>query len=184
MALISQADLEARLDRSLTTAEASAFTLVNAALQALIEKQIGSSVETAAPATRYYDGGVQHLKIDPCTAITAISYVDDDENVLETFQNEEYTLEPRNNTLKTMVRIRNTYFIRGFNTVAVTAKFSIFDDTPTLNIVKDAMLEALVSEIDNSDNILKESIEGYSVEFASTETRNALNNIRYLFPEV
>ena len=60
MALIEQSDLEARLGRSLTAEEASAFTIVNTANQAYVEGMIGSSVESVAEATRYFDGGVQH----------------------------------------------------------------------------------------------------------------------------
>lgn len=184
MALINQSDLEARLERSLTSDEASAFTLINNALQATVEKMIGSKLEADSEASRYYDGGVQHLIIDPCTALTAVKVVDDDQSVTDTLDTSDYTIEPINRTLKTMLRYRAGKLPRGINNIQVTAKFSIFEDTDTLNIVKDAMLQALVSEVDNSDNILKESIEGYSVEFATTETKNALASIKYLFPEV
>ena len=63
MALITQADIEARLGRSLTADESSSFTLINLALQAHIERMIGSSIESVSPTTRYYDGGVQHLAL-------------------------------------------------------------------------------------------------------------------------
>jgi len=46
------------------------------------------------------------------------------------------------------------------------------------------MINALISEIGNSDNIKKESIEGYSIEYATTEAKNSLNRLMYLFPEV
>lgn len=184
MALISQSDLEARLGRSLTSEEASAFTIINNANQSYIEKLIGSNVENESASTRYYDGGVQHRAIDPCTDISAVKYVDADNNVDLTLDTSDYTTEPVNATLKTMIRFRYGKYNNGINNLAVTAKFTIYNDTKTLNIVKDALLESLVSEIDNSDNILKESIEGYSVEFASTETKNKLNSIKYLFPEI
>jgi hypothetical protein len=184
MALLSQSDLEARLGRSLTAEEASAFTLINDANQAYIEKMIGSSVESVSATTRYYDGGVQHLKIDPCTSLTAVVLVDDDQVSTYTYDTTDYTVEPVNRTLKTMLRHRPAAFVTGINNIAVTAKFSIFEDTNVLNIVKNAMLESLVSEIDNSGNIKRESIEGYSVEFAETQTKNALDSIKYLFPEV
>ena len=184
MALIVQSDLEAKLGRSLTAAEASAFTLINAANQAYIEKIIGSSVESASLATRYYDGGVQHLTIDPCTGITDVKLYDDDQVATYTYDTTDYTKEPINRTLKTYLRHRPGKFVTGIANIGVTAKFSIYEDTDTLNIVKNAMLEALVTEVDNSDNISKESIEGYSVEFAKTETKSALDSIKYLFPEV
>jgi hypothetical protein len=183
MALISQSDLEAKLGRNLTAAEASAFTIVNASMQAEIERMIGSSLEEASETTRYYDGGVQHLAIDPCTNVTSVKSVDDDQVVIETYDTSDYTIEPVNNTLKTQVRNRGRFYT-GINNIAVTAKFSIYADTAMVNIIKNIMLEALTSEVDNSDNVKRESIEGYSIEYASTETKNALTGIGYLFPRI
>jgi hypothetical protein len=184
MALISSADLEARIGRSLTAGEQSAFTLLNAALQSEVERIIGSKVESVSPTTRYYDGGIQHLPIDPCTSITAVKYVDDDSLVEYTFSVSDYTLEPINRTLKTLIRNRDGKFNLGINNVSVTGKFSIYEDTDTLNIVKSAMLDALAAEIESSDNIKSETIEGYSVTFDSTESKNALDKIYYLFPRI
>lgn len=184
MALISLAELEARLGRSLTSAESSSFTLLNTALQRTVEKMIGSSLEAVSPTTRYYDGGTQHLAIDPCTSITAVAYNGDDQVLDEEWDTDNYTAEPVNKTLKTMLRLRYGRSFRGFNNIAVTAKFSIADDADTLAIVKSAMLEALVSELGNTDNVKSESIEGYSVEYLSEQTKDNLSVIRFLFPGV
>jgi len=184
MALIAQSDLQARLGRSLTSDEATAFVLINSATQAFVEKLIGSSVEAANESTRYYDGGVQHLKIDPCTSITALKQVDDDDVVVYTYDTTDYTTEPKNRTCKTMLRHRSGAFVTGMNNISVTAKFSIYEDTDYLNIVKNAMLDFLASEIQNVSNITKESIEGYSVEYAQSESQSALAPIKYLFPEI
>lgn len=184
MALISQSDLEARLGRPLTTEEASAFTLINSANQAYVEKLIGSGVESVPATTRYYYGGVQHLAIDPCTSLSAVADVDDDQVANYTYDTSDYVADPLNRTLKTMIIYRDGKFPSGIGNIAVTAKFSIYEDTDMLNIVKSAMLDALASEIDNSDDIVKESIEGYSVERARTQTKNTLDRIKYLFPEI
>lgn len=184
MSLIAKADVEARLGRALTAEESTAFTLINQANQVYVEKWLGSSVEQASEATRYYDGGLQHMKIDPCTNITAVKWVDQYGNVTETFLTTDYTLEPINRTLKTMIRYRYGKFYDGFNCIAVTGKFSIYGDSDILALVKNALLDAIVSEVDSSDNIVKESIEGYSVEFAKTATKNSLDSIKFLFPEV
>lgn len=184
MALIKQSDLEAKLGRTLTDDESNAFTVVNTALQTQIERTIGSSVESASEDTRYYDGGVQHLAIDPCTDITAVEQVDDDGVVVYVYDTTDYNIDPRNRTLKTMLRHRNGAFMRGISNIAVTAKFSVYDDSETLAVVKNALLEALTAELEDADNLIKESIEGYSVEYAKTQTKDALANIRYLFPEV
>ena len=184
MALITQSDIEARLGRSLTAEETTTFTIVNSALQSKVEQMIGSDVESVSETTRYYDGGVQHLPINPCTNITSVKLVDDDQVATDTYDTTDYTTEPINKTLKTMLRHRSGAFSIGINNIAIAAKFSIYGDTDTLNIVKDAMINALVSEVNNSDNIKRESIEGYSIEYATTETKNSLASIKYLFPEI
>lgn len=184
MGLISLSDLEGKLGRSTTTDEQSTFTVLNSAMQAEVEAMIGSDLEVATEATRYYDGGVQHLKIDPCTNVASIKLYDDDQVVVDTYDTSDYTVEPVNKTLKTMIRHRSGALTNGINNIGVTAKFSINADAKILGIVKNAMLEALVSELENNDNIKRESIEGYSVEFATTEAKNALASIKYLFPEI
>jgi hypothetical protein len=184
MALITQSDIEARLGRSLTAEETTTFTIVNNALQSKVEQMIGSDVESVSETTRYYDGGVQHLPINPCTNITSVKLVDDDQVATDTYDTTDYTTEPINKTLKTMLRHRSGAFYTGINNIAVAAKFSIYGDTDVLNIVKDALINALVSEVNNSDNIKRESIEGYSIEYATTETKNSLASIKYLFPEI
>lgn len=184
MALIEQSDLEARLKRSLSAEESSAFTLLNAALQAYVERIIGSSVESVSASSRYYDGGVQHRRIDPCTDISSVDLVDDDQTVVYNYDTSDYTKEPINRTCKTMLRHRAGPLITGINNIKVTAKFSIYADESIRNIVKDAMLDALVGEIGNASNILKESIEGYSVEYAKVESKASLDRIKYLFPEI
>lgn len=184
MALISLSELEARLGRSLTAAESSSFTLLNTALQAMVEKQIGSSLEAVSPSTRYYDGGTQHIAIDPCTDITSISYASDDYVADPAWEDDDFTAEPINKTLKTMIRTRYGKSYKAMNNIAVTAKFSIAGDVNTQNIVKSAMLEALVSEMGNTDNVSKESIEGYSVEYLSEQTKDSLAVIKFLFPSI
>jgi hypothetical protein len=183
MALISQSEVEARLKRALTAEETSAFTLQNATMQDYLEKIIGSDVEAVSETTRYFDGGVQHLAINPCTNITALKYVDDDTAVEYTFLTSDYTAEPVNNTLKTMVRNRDGKFATGINNVAVTAKFSIYADEQIRNIVKNALIEALVVEL-NGNNKKRESIEGYSVEYITDQAKDTLNGIKYLFPGI
>lgn len=184
MSLVSQSDLEARLGRALTAEEATAFPSINAAHQAYIEKLIGSSVESVSPTTRYYDGDVQNLEIDPCTDISAVFYVDQDESNIGTLDTDEYVAEPRNRTMKTWLRNRLGEFWCGIDNVAVTAKFSIYGDANILAIVKDALLASLESEVSNTQNITRESIEGYSVEFASSESKNALDKLKLIFPGV
>lgn len=184
MALISQSELEAKLGRSLTTDEQNAFTTLNNAVQKEVESIIGSSVEEVSETSRYYDGGLQHLKIDPCTSISSVKLVDDDEDEVYTYLDKDITLEPRNSTIKQMLRRRSGVFVTGINNIKVTAKFSIYDDEDMRNVVKEAILDYLVQEIDENSNIKRETIEGYSVEYIRSSANEALSRIRFYFPEV
>ena len=184
MALISQSDLETRLGRSLTSEETSAFDGINNALQAEIERRIGSSLESVSLSTRYYDGGIQNLAIDPCTSISSVKYVNDSDVEESTVDTTDYIAEPRNRTLKRWLRTRYTRFQRAYNNVAVNAKFSIWEDTAMRAEIKNLMLESLVSEYNDNEDVIKESIEGYSVEYASAQTKANLNKISSLFPEI
>lgn len=184
MALIEQSDLEARLGRSLTNEEQTAFTLINAANQAYVEKLIGTKLESVSETTRHYDGGLLNLPIDPCTSVSSVKRVDEDFSVEDTYDTSDYIAEPYNSTLKTMIRHRYGKFVRGFRNIAVTAKFSIFEDTDTLNMVKDILLDVLEGQVTDSKNKKKESIEGYSVEYADTDTKTALNKLGSLFQQV
>lgn len=181
MALLTSSDLEAKLGRSLTANETTLFNMVNIANQTYVEKLLGTSVESESASTRYYDGGVQHLVIDPCMTITALKYVDNDQATVETLDLSDYVLDPINSDVKTQITARYGRFVNGWSNIGVTATFSIYDDTDTLNFVKNAMLDALASEINDSDSIIKESIEGYSVERAKAETKNALDKLGMLF---
>lgn len=178
MALIKQGEVEQRLGRLLTEEESGAFQSINEAIQIQIEDMLGSSVEQATATERYYDGGVQHLRIDPCTEVTAVRYVDDDQVIDDTLDTTDYTVEPVNRTLKTMIRYRPGRLSIGINNIRVTAKFSVWGDTRARAIVKNAMLDMLVQAINSvssgaNGKIKRESIEGYMVEYESmTETDN------------
>lgn len=190
MALITQSDLEERLGRSLTDDEASAFTIQNDAAQAYVERMLGSSVESVSATTRYYDGGRQHIPIDPATDVTILNLVDDDSIVTDTLDTTDYVLEPQNRELKYMVRWRSSYFPTGINNLKVTAKFSIYEDEAARNIVKNVILDMLTQTIRdtstaNNSNIKRESIEGYSVEYgdsSSSLTTASITNLNLLLP--
>lgn len=183
MALIKQGELEQRLGRVLTSEESGAFSTLNAATQLMVEDMLGSSVEEATETDRYYDGGVQHLRLDPCTDVTAVRYVDDDQVIDDTLDTTDYTVEPVNKTLKTMIRYRAGKLSIGINNIKVTAKFSIWGDTRARTIVKNAMLDMLAQGIQNSagsNEIVKESIEGYSVEYGQMKETDSMKALQTL----
>ena len=184
MGLISQSNLEAKLGRILTTVEKNAYTFIADAIIKYVEAFIGVSLTDTTTTSRYYDGGVQHLKIAPCTDITKVELIDDYMTVVYEYITSDYQTEPSHKSLKTMLRHRSGAFVTGLNNIKVTAKFSLAGDTESLAIVKYAILEALVSELGNMDNITQESIEGYSVNYGDQKTIDVISSIKYLFPEV
>jgi hypothetical protein len=183
MALITQQEVEDRLGRDLSTAEQSAFSIINEAVQAYVEDVlIGSSVEDVSATARQYDGGLQNVTIDPCTDISSVQLVDNFGNVEYTYQDEDYDQEPVNRTLKSTVRHLSGKFTNGPNRLKVTAKFSIYNDAGTLAIVKNALISAIVTEVQARGNIKSESIEGYSITYMDKHSREALSEIKSLFP--
>lgn len=184
MALVSQSDIEARIGRSLTATEASAFTGIRDAIESHVKSVIGSDIENVSPVTRYYDGGIMNLPIDPCTNITAVKIVDENYDDIETLTDDLYALAPINSTIKQMVRYRPGRTPRGLNNISVTAKFSIYGDSDVLAVVKDAIISAIESEIGNEEGIKSESIEGYSVTYMDSATKDILKPINYLFPRI
>ena len=83
-----------------------------------------------------------------------------------------------------MLRLRDDRFWRSMNNIQVTAKFSIYEASDVLAVVREAMIDALASELTSTVNIKRESIEGYSVEYSSDQTKRALSRIKFLFPGV
>lgn len=182
MALVSQSDLEAKLGRTLSTDEQSAFDTMNEAIQSGIEKMLGVSVESEDATTRYYDGGVQHLGIDLCTDISAVKIYNEEYNITETVDESDYTSEPYNKTLKHLIRFRYGRSYSGFNNIGVTAKFSTYGDDQATSIIKEAILDMLVDEIQDKTNIKRESIEGYSVEFGEHRDKQSVRALNSLMP--
>lgn len=178
MSLIAQSDLEKKIGRTLNADEQSLFPTLNTAIQSYVERRLGTSVESETESTRYYDGGVQNLQIDPCTDLTAVKYVDSDSDLIETLLTTEYTSEPVNRTLKTMVRNRYGRFISGMNVVGVTAIFSTYADEDVRAITKSAILDMLAQTMENQEIVSKESIEGYTVEYTAFKETTAMNALK------
>jgi len=163
MAYISQSELENYLKRSLTTEEASNFTVILAAVQEIIDNYCDTSFEEVSETSRYYDGGIQEIDIDPCTDVTAVAIVDEEFDVDETLDEDYYVVEPINRTIKTSIRLRSGKFSSGKANLKVTAKFSSYiDSVPEL--VKLACLKLCADVINNPMDYKSESIEGYSYQ--------------------
>lgn len=182
---INQAELENYLKRDLTTEEAGAFTILAGAAKEVIDNYCDTNFDANVTETsRYYDGGTNEVVIDPCTNVTAVARVSDDGSIISTIDEDDYVLEPINNTVKWSVRARVGRFIRGARNLKVTAKFSSYDNAVPSDVKLACM--KLCADALKPSGVKKESIEGYSYEFRDIverdeEITNALAKYRRVF---
>lgn len=165
------------LGRELTVDQTAFLTTLIPAIKIWIDKKLNSTFGLVAESTRYYDGGSHYIQIDPATDITAIASYDNDGVVSYPYTDlTEFVSEPINENVKREIVKRSGYFPRGSRRVAVTAKFSEYDDGVPKDIQTAATLLAVgvlnqgtVSS--SGGNIASESLEGHSITYdLSTST--------------
>jgi hypothetical protein len=158
------------LQRALTSYETAELPNIMAAVKIWLDKYLNSRFDQVGSTTRYYDGGVMNLDIDPCTAITEVKSVNDDTSASYIYnEGTEYVAEPQNETVKRELRKRLTAFPRGVHRVAVTASFSEFDGAVPADIqIAATRLSAGVinaGKRENTANVSSESLEGHSITY-------------------
>jgi hypothetical protein len=159
------------LQRSLNAYETAELTNILAAIKIWIDKRLNSTFDLATPTTRYFDGGVPNLDIDPCTAITKVEAINDDGSDAYTYTDTyEYVAEPQNETVKRELRKRLSAFPHGVHRIAVTATFSEYDS----GVPADIQIAAtrLAAGVINAGkiaslggNVAAESLEGHSITY-------------------
>lgn len=164
------------LQRALTSYETAELPNIIAAIKIWLDKRLNSTFDQVGSTTRYYDGGVMNLDIDPCTAITEVKSINDDTSSSYIYtEGTEYVAEPQNETVKRELRKRITPFPRGVHRVAVTGLFSEYD----AGVPADIQLAAtrLAAGVINAGkiaalggNIAAESLEGHSITYNTRGT--------------
>lgn len=171
MAYTSQTLIEQYLQRALTASEVSFLTTLIPAVKLFIDQKLNSTFDSANVTTRVYEGGVQHLDIDPASSITAVASLDDYGVTQYTYtENQEYTLSPANSTIKTEVIARGFKFPFGDNRIAVTANFSEYDGAvpQDIELVATRICAGIINQgkVDSSGgNVSSESLEGHSISY-------------------
>lgn len=162
------------LQRPLNSYETAELTTVIAAVQKWLDAYLGSTSAQAGPTTRYYDGGVANLSIDPCTAISEVKSINDDASSSYTYtEGSEYIAEPQNQTVKNELRKRVSPFPRGAHRIAVTAAFSYYDGGIPADIqlvatrLAAAVLNAGKQASISGAGVKSESLEGHSITYSS-----------------
>lgn len=159
------------LQRSLSAYESAELTNIIAAIKVWIDKRLNSTFDQATSSTRYYDGGVRNLDIDPCTAISQVETINDDGTDSYVYSTPyEYIAEPQNQTVKRELRKRLAPFPRGINRVAVTALFSEYDGgvPADIQIIATRLAAGIINQgkyAGQGGNILEEALEGHTIRY-------------------
>lgn len=180
------------LQRTLTANESSYLAILIPAIKIWIDKKLGTTFDTAVASTRYYDGGVTNLDIDPCNTITAVSALNSDGTIgyaYDLVTTPEVVYEPVNETVKREIRKRYGQFPRGKQNIAVTAVFSEYDATNSV-VPEDIqnLATIMASEVLNQGNlgssgaVASESVEGHSITYDTSS--GALDGISDSNPSV
>lgn len=188
MSYTNQANIEDFVKRSLTQSEIDLLIIMLPAIDSWINDQIGSAfAESTLPSVRYYDGGTAILEIDPCTDITKVAEVDEEETDIFIYDlNEEYEPRPRNQNLKKWIELRAGCFPYGVANIAVTATFSS-GTVPADIVYLSTFLASQMFSIAFQGQLKSESIEGYSRTFKEIAENNSFVNMtlnKYLKDEV
>jgi hypothetical protein len=105
------------------------------------------------------------LWIDDCTEVTSVVEVDDnDESVYTWVLNTDYELYPYNDSVKCAIESRGIRFFDGVKRYKVTGKFGYTDTPESVTMAATMMAAAIFS---NPKGLTRESIEGYSREWAA-----------------
>lgn len=163
--------IAAFLKRDLTSNEQLTLSILIPSVMRWIDRTVGYTFLEVAETTRVYDGGESSIDIDPAYEITAVKSIDDagEDNYTYTLTS-EYLLEPLNETIKTEIRRRNGYFPIGESRIAVTGKFSGWDNGVPEDITMIATkiaADVLTMASSNASNVQSESLEGHSVTYSS-----------------
>jgi hypothetical protein len=170
MAYTTASLVENFLQRSLTQNEKASLAVIIPAIKIWLDKRLNSTFDLATSSTRYYDGGVMNLDIDPCTAISAVESINDDGADSYSYTTgTEYIAEPQNETVKRELRKRLSPFPRGVQRVAVTALFSEYDDgvPADIQIAATRLAAGIINsgKRENTGNVASESLEGHSITY-------------------
>lgn len=159
------------LQRSLTAYETSELTNIIAAIKVWLDKRLNTTFDSVVASTRYYDGGVRNLDIDPCTAITKVEAINDDgTDSYEYTSPTEYIAEPQNEAVKRELRKRLARFPRGVHRIAVSASFSEYDSgvPADIQIAATRLAAGVINAgkyASQGGNIHMEDLEGHRIQY-------------------
>lgn len=165
MSYSNQSNVESLLKRELLDEEEQVLSLVFDVVDKYIDEKVGGSFGTVTPTTRLYDGnGERILDIDPCTDITVVEALDNDGDVIKTYDLDDLRLRPINDTVKRWIEHIYFGFGRGFANIRITAKFSLGAVPGDIEYLATYLTTKYFNDY-VTGNLKSESIEGYSRTF-------------------
>lgn len=171
--------VQASLKRVLTDDELVMFDVLADGVKQWIDRYTSSNFsEEETETSRYYDGGGSSLDIDPVQSISAISYIDNEGDIVEAYvEDTDYTTEPQNTAVKREVVRRYGCFPSGQRRIKVTGKFTEYDYVNNhvpgdIRMVATQLVCAALKTMSNAEsgNIASEALEGHSVTYNTTNT--------------
>lgn len=163
------------LQRDLNEHEEAFLMVLVPTIERWLDNKMGATYGAASETTRYYDGGGTSIDIDPCTSITDVDSVNEDNSDGYDYTDlTEYIALPANETVKTELVKRHGRFPRGVGNIKVVAKFSEYDGGVPQDIQTIATIMA--SEVLNqgavgSTGVVKsESLEGHSITYETSSS--------------
>lgn len=164
-----------QLQRTLTDYEIGLLTTLIPAIDVWIDGDLNTTFQESEAEDRYYDVEGNYISIEPCTSISAVSVVDWYRNVVVTYTSpNQYEALPLNKTVKTQVRLRYCPIVSD-GSLKVTATFSQYDNgvPEDIQIAATRIAAQLIGRSASgaeTSGVVKESIEGYSVDYGSDGT--------------
>lgn len=180
MSYSNQSLVQNLLGRALTADEVTLLPYIFAAVDGYIDNETGVTWGSAS-GTKYFDGSsfpngyVNLISIPGASAVTSVSYVDSDGVASEPYDSSSYILGPLNSSTKTYIEFRSQFMWPGLGSIKVEGTFgggTVPDDIiylATYLTVK-YLNAGGYSSGNTSGPLVKESIEGYSREFAGSSS--------------
>lgn len=188
MRYTTQSRVEAYLNRELTDNEASYIDDLIVHVSQFIDNYTGRSwidvddeatdadadsyVDHQEATTRIFDGsGSKELYVDEFTNLEKIEVLDSLGSVYHTHElNTDWNLFPSNNDVKQSIRLYGYHFPDGYGNIRVTAVWGGRSTPQSIIMVATGLVSKYLLKMHSgASQFKKESIEGYSVEYLTSQ---------------
>jgi hypothetical protein len=167
--MTNQTLIEAKLQRTLTTAEVSSLAVLIPVVEQFIASWTNRNFvdapaenEEIAETVKYYDGnGCQELAIDDAQEVTKVESYDPIDEVGTEIDSDRYTTYPHNVLPIRSIRfLYDDIFSPGVKNIKITAKWGSSSGIPA--DIQGIATHLAAELLSNPSQVKQESIEGYS----------------------